>query len=300
MTLPISVVVPTHNHCEYVRAAVASVLSQTAKPTELIVIDDGSTDGTRERLREFGDSIRYRYQENQGLSAARNAGIETATNAWVALLDADDLWHPQKLERQWMIAGRCPEYDLVGTSTLSFAQTVPQPLDYSAVDPRWTDVSLRDVVYGARFGSGSAALIKKDTLARVGAFDRSLSAVEDLDLWLRIAAVGRLAKVEESLTFIRVRRGTMSTKVSVMEANHRRVIKKAFRDLPVLRNKWLWKRVALARMHRGLAVMHFEEGRRVAGLLSLGHSFVTCPFTSGTAPRLARTKLALRRVGLHR
>ena len=97
----VSVIIPCHNYGRFVTAAVESALSQTYQPVDVIVIDDGSTDDTPERLQAFGSRIRYIRQENQGVSAARNTGIRQSCGEWVAFLDADDFWHPQKLEAQF-------------------------------------------------------------------------------------------------------------------------------------------------------------------------------------------------------
>lgn len=96
----ISVIIPTFNRASQVVRAVNSALAQTLKPFEVIVVDDGSTDETVERLRVFGDEIRYIFQENRGVSSARNRGILEARGEWIAFLDSDDTWHPEKLKRQ--------------------------------------------------------------------------------------------------------------------------------------------------------------------------------------------------------
>ena len=88
----VSVVIPTLNHGRYIRRAIDSVLAQTKAPDEVVVVDDGSTDDTEEVLASYGNAIQYVYQDNQGVSAARNTGIRLSTSNWVAFLDADDDW----------------------------------------------------------------------------------------------------------------------------------------------------------------------------------------------------------------
>ncbi|MEI8064356.1 MAG: glycosyltransferase family A protein, partial [Verrucomicrobiota bacterium] len=103
-----SVVIPAYNAQDYLGAAIESVLNQTLPPLEIIVIDDGSTDDTRERLRIYEGRIRYYRQKNQGIGASRNFGISFAKGDWIALLDADDVWHPRKLECQSAVIVRNP------------------------------------------------------------------------------------------------------------------------------------------------------------------------------------------------
>jgi len=96
----ISVVIPSYNYARFVREAIDSALAQTYPPLEVIVVDDGSTDATPEVLASYGDRIRVIRQRNEGVARARNAGIATARGDYVAFLDADDVWHPRKLELQ--------------------------------------------------------------------------------------------------------------------------------------------------------------------------------------------------------
>jgi len=97
---PISVIIPTYNHCRFLVSAIDSALSQTLKPSEVIVVDDGSTDETSNLLNAYEGKIRVVRQKNQGVAAARNRGAEIATGEYLAFLDADDLWLPRKLEMQ--------------------------------------------------------------------------------------------------------------------------------------------------------------------------------------------------------
>ncbi|MBM2835200.1 MAG: glycosyl transferase [Candidatus Brocadiaceae bacterium] len=94
----VSVVIPTYNRAPYVIMAIESVLAQSYQDYEIIVVDDGSTDGTRDVLEPYRDRIRYMYQDNKGVSAARNTGIQESRGEWIAFLDSDDEWLPNKLE----------------------------------------------------------------------------------------------------------------------------------------------------------------------------------------------------------
>lgn len=111
----VSVVIPTYNHARFVRDAVDGALAQTNCRVEVLVVNDGSTDDTRDVLATYGDRIRAIHQVNQGLSAARNTGIRHATGEWVSFLDSDDFWHPQKTERQLAAIASAPEVDVIGS-----------------------------------------------------------------------------------------------------------------------------------------------------------------------------------------
>src|SRR5215813_12555730 len=116
----VSAVIPVYNNRPYVAAAVRSVLSQTRPPDEVIVVDDGSTDGTAEALVPYRASIRYVYQENRGEPAARNRGVREAQGEYVAFLDGDDLWHSNKLELQMEYLRKQPSCALVYTDMSTF------------------------------------------------------------------------------------------------------------------------------------------------------------------------------------
>jgi glycosyltransferase involved in cell wall biosynthesis len=271
------------------------VLDQTLKPNEIIVVDDGSTDDTGTRLAALGDRIQYIRQTNRGLSGARNTGICQARGEWIALLDADDFWHPQKLERQWNALQSAPDCATMGSQVITFEEELPPAIAarYSGPPPV-KQFGLREVVFGISFGSGSGTIIQRRCFEKVGYFDEKLRAVEDLDLWLRIGAEYRMGSVLEPLTFLRVRPNSMSTQAESMEKNHRVVITKAFETIPALRKKFVWKQIALARMHRGVAWMHFEAANRRSALASLWRSFLAWPFTSADSKPLTRVKMAIR------
>src|SRR4051812_26302017 len=109
----VSVVIATYNSGRFVGQAVRSVLAQTYRPFEIVVVDDGSTDDTAGVLAGYRDGVRYVYQENRGPAAARNRGIAEAAGELVAFLDADDEWHPEKLSRQWEALSASPRAGLV-------------------------------------------------------------------------------------------------------------------------------------------------------------------------------------------
>src|SRR5579872_1076528 len=111
--MDVSVVVASYNHAPYLRACIESVLNQTLVPREIIVVDDGSSDGSREILESFGTALQPLFQQNRGTYAALNAGIHAASGDWIAIHNSDDLWEPEKLARQADLSAAHPEVGLI-------------------------------------------------------------------------------------------------------------------------------------------------------------------------------------------
>jgi len=297
MTPTISVVIPTYNYGCFICDAVDSTLRQTLPAAEVIVVDDGSTDDTGERLKSFGARVRYVRQENGGISVARNTGIKLSRGDWIALLDSDDIWHPQKLERQWSVLQRRPD---VGAISVDF-RWFWNPLDiavelerkYSG-EARVESISQWKFVFGYHFSGGSGALINRACFDRVGLFDETLRAAEDLEMWVRLTNRYRLLRIRDPLVYMRVHANSLSTQSVVMEKNHRDAIETLFANQPRLRGHAIWKRIALARMHRNLASLHMDAREWRNALRSLRRSFLACPFTSGKTEPLKRVRMVVR------
>jgi glycosyltransferase involved in cell wall biosynthesis len=184
----ISVVIPTYNHARFLEQAIDSALGQTFEPHEVIVVDDGSTDGTAELCSRYGDAIAYRRQDNAGLSAARNAGIAYASGDFVHLLDADDVLTPAAFQ---LIAeaigssagadvyrGSWGEIDAAGRSTVSVdARELGRDPFHELFDP-------------LAVGPPCSYTVRRSALLEAGPFDVRLKSCEDWDMWLRIALVG--------------------------------------------------------------------------------------------------------------
>ena len=236
----ISAVIPTYNYGRFVADAVESVLAQTYRRLEVIVVDDGSKDDTRERLAPYLDRIRYVYQENQGLSAARNTGIRTATGEWVALLDSDDLWHPRKLELQVKYLRAHPEIGLLGSDHM-FDLHGDWPWVPNEPEDSARAVTLDYLVMSVRF-SPSSALIRKALFQRVGLFDTDLRSAEDRDMWIRLADVAPVAKLWLPLCCYRLHGASMSTAAARMEENELKVLRKSFTNIPALHRRFFFRR----------------------------------------------------------
>lgn len=222
----VSVVIPSYNYGAFVAETVESALAQTVRPHEVIVVDDGSTDDTRARLAPYADRVRYVHQANRGLSAARNHGIAEATGDWIALLDADDLWHPEKTALQLRALERYPEARLIGAA--AGPRDLPERLPAeSAIRP----LDVLAFLLRAPFAP-SSALIRRDCFDVVGGFDEQLRAVEDRDMWLRIAVDHPAILVETPCWWYRLHPGQMSKRTRAMHENYELVLAKFFRENP--------------------------------------------------------------------
>ncbi|RHX84616.1 glycosyltransferase family 2 protein [Leptospira stimsonii] len=199
-SLPITVVIPTYNREEKVLKAIKSVLRQTGLPQEILIVDDGSTDATVSNIRErFSNSlerIRILSLEHRGVSFARNRGVEEARNDWIAFLDSDDEWLPEKLKRQWETLQGLPQIRILQSLEIWIRNGKRvNPPDYLQKKDGWIfDKSLEFCAV-----TPSSVLLRKDLYLENGGMDEDLPACEDYDLWLRISSQNPIALLSEEL-----------------------------------------------------------------------------------------------------
>jgi glycosyltransferase involved in cell wall biosynthesis len=295
MTEPlISVIIPSYNYGHFVCDAVRSALAQTYSHAEVIVVDDGSTDDTRERLAQFGDRIHYYYQENQGLSAARNTGIQLARGDFVAFLDSDDAWHPQKLEIQMRCLVRYPDVRLIGSRKRTDSPA-EWPLFDTGAEPPKRDVTLKDLIIRGRF-SPSSVLLDKSCLDSLTPFHTDLRSAEDRDLWIRIAARFRIITIDLPLVYYRVHGSSMSRAAARMEHFERMVLARAFASIPALRQRWLLRNKAFSTASFSAAWRYREAGMTGDAIRLIVRSLLQWPFPYGrtdTRMSFARAKFLL-------
>lgn len=276
----VSVVIPAYNAAWCVRRALDSVLAQTFRDFEVIVVDDGSTDETADVLDDYDAPVRVVSKPNGGLSSARNAGIRAATGRYVAFLDADDWWLPEKLTRQVELMEDRSE--LVFCST---AARIEAPDDTSLgewrcrCDARPTLEAIF-VVNAHVAGSGSAVMVRRTVLARVGGFDERLRSLEDIDMWMRLAAVGGYTCIDEPLAVIHKRPESMSGNLDVMRASAIRVMRGNRALLPPALRGAFWRR-AYAGMLSDYAKWAWRDGRRSLALRDVLVGFVVAPLSRG-------------------
>ncbi len=187
----VSVIIPTYKHRDFVRATLDSVFAQTFTDYEVIVVNDGSPDDTAEVLRPLAEAgqIRYIAQENQGQGAARNRGLAEARGEFIALLDDDDLWPPDKLE--WQVAALIQNADAGMVAGPADNMDAVTGLKLSRM-PFWPEIKFEMLFEGNPIVSPGQTLVRTDLLRRLGGLNAQIWGADDWDLWFRIAKASRI------------------------------------------------------------------------------------------------------------
>jgi glycosyltransferase involved in cell wall biosynthesis len=233
----VSVIIPAFNYAHFLGETIQSVLGQTFKDFELIVVDDGSTDNTREVVNCFKDSrIRYIYQENRGLSAAENTGIIAAHGQYIAILGADDLWLPENLGLKVKLLDARPDVALVCSDAYYFnsdtgaiiAKLWREKPFYDWCDPqRAVKQPLKEMLYRGCFIQPMTTLIRREAFDEVGLFDESLKVFDDWDMFARIVRRFPMDIIDSPLVKIRRHGDNMSTSDEKMYPGEYVVLRKA-------------------------------------------------------------------------
>lgn len=274
-TADVSVVIPTYNSSRWLSAAVCSVLGQRLKPLEVIVIDDGSQDDTFQVAGSFGGSIRYIRQSNQGVSVARNRGVAESKGRFIAFLDSDDEWLPDKLAVQ---IGRLATRTSVVASFMNmtrFDETTDRTdeIRFRLAADVVEDLILNSCVIGAP----SSVMVRRDAFDAVGGFDPSLSQCADWDMWIRLAGHGPIDLVEQPLVRYRSHGENMSRKIGLLEADTLRVLKKFFSDPGNLRRHGDLEKRAYSNHYMILAGSYLHAGQLAASLSCLARALALRP-----------------------
>ena len=224
----VSVVIPAYNYARFLPSAVESCLKQDYPNFEVVVVDDGSKDNTREVMANYGPPVRYVHQANAGLSAARNTGIREARFDYVAFLDADDLLLPTHLSDSMAAFAKLPpDYALVACDD-QLVDVDEKPLPFAVhvpVLPR--EITVKDILMRTRF-SPTGAVARKEVFALCGGFDTTLRSTEDRDMWIRIAARRRIWHQGKVLVQIRKHGNNMSNNADRMKNNMAAVLRKSY------------------------------------------------------------------------
>lgn len=196
----VSVIIPTFNRGWILGEAIRSVIDQTYRPLEIIVVDDGSTDDTQKLLHTFDRQIEVIFQENKGVSAARNTGIRRSRGELIALLDSDDLWTPDKIERQVAFFNDHPDAMICQTQEIWIRNG-------RRVNPKNKHAKQGGMIFEPSLElclvSPSAVMMRPALFDLKGCFDERLPACEDYDLWLRVSATHPIHLMEQACTIKR-------------------------------------------------------------------------------------------------
>lgn len=208
----VSIIISTYNRAGLVLEAIDSALNQTYKNLEIILIDDGSTDNTKEIITSYIDKIRYFYKTNGGISSARNYGIKQATGEYIAFLDSDDKWFPEKIEKQldFLLTHRDMEGVLCNVEFISDGKVADKRTNIREFIPE-DGMIFKYLI--RRFMTMCTVLLRKKIIREIGDFDTLLTTAEDIDMLLRIASRFELGVLDDVLMSIRVTDSGLSGKL---------------------------------------------------------------------------------------
>lgn len=247
----VSVIIPVYKAEKYIDATVKSVLEQTHKNLEILIIDDASPDKSIDICKKFTDSrIKIIHQENRGLAGARNTGIRYAQGEYLAFLDADDLWLPEKLEKHVAHLDSLPKVG-VSFSRSTFIDDEGRPLGLYQM-PQLRDITLPQVLCRNPISNGSAAVIRKEVFADIKFqdnlhgtvedfyFDERFRQSEDIECWIRIAIQTnwQIEGIAEALTLYRVNSGGLSANTLQQLDSWEKVIEKTRSYAPEIITQW--------------------------------------------------------------
>ena len=206
----VSVILPTFNRMPWLQSSLQSVLEQTCSNLEVIVVDDGSTDGTPEFLASTPQNVRCFRQENQGVAAARNLGLQHVRGELVAFQDSDDIWHPHRLERG------ITEFDGHSDIGLTCAGATLIDVDGHEIRKRWKPIpsgNVTEELFRDCFVTMPTVLVRKSVTDVAGMFDTTLRVNSDYEYWLRVSLLTKFAGIDEALVNVR-RSPTSLTKMN--------------------------------------------------------------------------------------
>lgn len=275
----VSVIVPAYNAARYLSAAIDSVVGQTYADWELIIVDDGSTDNTRFVVQSYiptlGDRLRYFWQANRGLPAARNAGIRKARGEFIGILDADDVWLPTRLARGITVMDSSPRVGLVH-SRIARIDSNGAVVDCLSFPARFQAGKVALHIYTRRANIlCPTVLLRKRCLDTVGMFDETMRATEDRDLWFRIAELYEVAYIDEVLAHYRFSHGSMSSDPSRMLKAQLLFVHKHYKSGAC---SWVVLHQALAQIYREQGDFFFSGHQVMKSITYYFRSVVYNPF----------------------
>lgn len=262
----ISVIIPTFNAAETIDRTLNSLFGQSVLPFEVIIVDDGSTDDTVSRLTAYKNKIVLFCQKNLGAAAARNQGVKLAAGDLIAFLDADDVWHPQKLELQLSVFN---DNEKIGICSTLYSKHIDDGKknfeslqDTKIISIDREQKTFEDVFLNPYLGTPTV-VIRKAIFNMIGGFDESLQTAEDIDLWIRACHITSHINVKHILCYVMVQKKSLSTiaKISPFES-HLNVIDKfctANKDFYAANKNLVRSTMALIYTHWGSSLLSNRE-----------------------------------------
>jgi glycosyltransferase involved in cell wall biosynthesis len=252
----VSVIIPNYNYAKYLREAVDSVLSQTYQHIEIIVVDDGSKDKSREIIESYGEKIKSILQKNQGVSAARNNGVAESKGEYIAFLDADDAWLPAKIEMEMEMFVADPEIGMVHVSIVEMGDAGNRLLERMDGMAGWISEEFLRFERPVVLGGGSGILVRRNAFDEVGGFDTRLSTSADWDFFYQVSSRFKVAFVPEILLKYRIHGSNMHGNIKVMEHDMMLGYEKAFANGAKAN-----RRQCYGNLHKVLAGSYFRSGQ---------------------------------------
>lgn len=255
----VSVIIPTYNYAKFLPEAIDSVLNQTYQDFKIIIIDDGSTDNTKEiiegYIKKYSDKIRYFFQRNKGCEAACNKGIRESKGVYIAILGADDTWLPEKLKMQMDLFEEFSDIGFVHTNHTLFTKQGRITNFKFGVKSRYFSGYIFPYLLRECFIRGSTIIVKKECLDDIGLFDETLG--DDYELWLRLSRKYRAGYIDKSLVMClehpeQVHRLDFNRTYQIVQ----RTIGKTLERFPEIRND---PQTIISLAYRN-AKIHFELG----------------------------------------
>ena len=274
MSEKVSIIIPAYNKAALTVKTVESVLKQTYSPIEIIVVDDGSSDNTKEALLPFQNKIRYVYKQNGGACSARNVGIKMAQGEFIGLLDCDDQYLPNKVELCVDYLRKNPNAGFVHTAAYFIDHNENILSTYSHPKSKKPGHITRQLILG-NFVCNSTPLIRKKAIDEAGLFDESIFAPADWDMWLRISERYEVGYIDQPLTKYRVTDNYTFTKLQLSQKEEFFVVEKFFSRNSRQFNSL--KRKALSNYHLRYAQCHFLKNDLLQVKKELGLSVSSDP-----------------------